>query len=157
MQTHTAQKLRRISELKGEKICISYETKIFHVWSISYYLIYLFIYFSIRTNSKDKMIFSRLSVFKILLFLQQPLHTQLIICMTLQALWIDMTWSTNTCSLTSYKLRTKEIIKTVKHSSLNLAVKIVPTPLYCIDWFMQRVLLGGHFNSPLQVPFLCLI
>lgn len=108
MQTHTAQKLRRISELKGEKICISYETKIFHVWSISHYLIYLFIYFSIRTNSKDKMIFSRLSVFKILLFLQQPLHTQLIICMTLQALWIDMTWSTNTCSLTSYKLRTRD-------------------------------------------------
>lgn len=44
MQTHTAQKLRRISELKGEKIYISYETKIFHVQSISHYLIFFFQY-----------------------------------------------------------------------------------------------------------------
>lgn len=114
MQTHTAQKLRRISELKGEKIYISYETKIFHVQSISHYLIF---FFSIWRNWKDIIISPRLSVFKILLFLQQLLHAQLTICMIVQALWIDMTRSTNTCSLMSYKLRTKEIIKTVKHSS----------------------------------------
>lgn len=91
IETRAAQKLINHveSHTKMEKrFLFAYETKIFHKQSISHNLIFYF--FFIRTSSKDIIIFSRLSVFEILLFLQQSLHAKFMICMTLQVLWIDM-------------------------------------------------------------------
>lgn len=38
-------------------------------------------------------------------FLQQPVRAEFMIWMTLHVPWIDMTWSTNLCSLKFHKLR----------------------------------------------------
>lgn len=153
MQTHTAQKLRRISELKGEKIYISYETKIFHVQSISHYLIFFFNMEKLkRYNNIPQIISIQDSAFS---------------AATLTCSTYDLHDSTGTVDRydSKYKhlfidvlqIKDKRDYQDSKTLFLNLAVKTVPAPLYCIDWFMQRVFLGGHFSSPLQVPFLCLM
>lgn len=93
-------------------------------------------------------IFSRLSIFEILLF-----------SATTCTCWIcDL----NAGAVDRYDLKYKhlfievfqiEILATVKHSFSSLFVQTVLAPLYCIDWFTMRTSLGIHLALLSQFPF----